>query len=83
MLATKACIFSFIAFTSMAGHPADEGLPPIDLEHCIAAAQLLVPDILNARPSIEVVDAMMMFVSLPFTEQHPQWAKPLGARWCG
>ncbi|KAK7890524.1 hypothetical protein LTR67_007732 [Exophiala xenobiotica] len=66
MLATKACIFSFIAFTSMAGHPADEGLPPIDLEHCIAAAQLLVPDILNARPSIEVVDAMMMFAVYQF-----------------
>lgn len=60
----KACVFAFLAFTSMIGFPSGAELPPVDFESCLNATHLLMPDILNASPSTEVVDALMMLVSL-------------------
>ncbi|KAJ9630307.1 hypothetical protein H2204_008525 [Knufia peltigerae] len=63
---TNACIFAFLAFASLNAYPADTSLPPLDEEQCITAAQLLVPDLLDARPSTEIVDALLMFAVYQF-----------------
>ncbi|KIW18739.1 hypothetical protein PV08_03028 [Exophiala spinifera] len=63
---SKACIFAFLAFSSLNGYDADPGLPPLHEQQCITAAQLLIPDLFTARPSAEVVDALLMFAIYNF-----------------
>jgi hypothetical protein len=67
----RACVFAFLACASLIGPESDQPVPPIDHEGCMTAAQLIIPDILNARVSHEAVDAVMMIVSCPFDMKIP------------
>ena len=62
-LSAKACIYSFMAFTSIASDAGETRLPPADVEGYVVAAQLAMADFLNVRASTEVIDALMMLVS--------------------
>ncbi len=62
-LPARACVFSFLALVSLIGIPNEKNMPLVDVSGCVTAAQLLFPDILNARASTAIVDALMMLVS--------------------
>ncbi|EXJ68823.1 uncharacterized protein A1O5_07754 [Cladophialophora psammophila CBS 110553] len=70
----KACVFSFLAFVSAISNPDDGAFPVIDIEECLMGAEILFPDILNARARTEVVDAMIMLAVYQFTHGHVQTA---------
>ncbi|KIX03170.1 uncharacterized protein Z518_06721 [Rhinocladiella mackenziei CBS 650.93] len=65
-VAAKACIYAFLAFTSMIENP-ERKLPAVDIAGCLtASSQMLLPDVLNAQASTEVIDTLIMIAVYHF-----------------
>ena len=63
----RACILSFLAFSSILQVPEYKdrplGLPPIDSEGLALKAQCLIPQVLREDASLEGLQALMILVS--------------------
>lgn len=63
----RACIFAFLAFSSLIMNPCNEVKaptpPPVDGERYFTKAHLLVPQILQGTPTLDGVQAMVSLVS--------------------
>lgn len=70
-LPAKACVFAFIALGSLIGERGEKPPSSPHTEGCDIAGQLLVPELLGARPSTEVIDALVMIVSCLFLLPSP------------
>jgi len=62
-LPAKACVFAFLALGPLVSDQGEKLSTSPYITGCDIAAQLLIPDLLCARPSIVIVEAFVMMVS--------------------
>lgn len=70
-LPAKACVFAFLALGSLVSDRGENPSTSPHIEGCDIAGQSLIPGLLEARPSIETVDALVMMVSGPIFLRPP------------
>ena len=70
-LPAKACVFAFLALRSLMGDRGEEPQSSHHIEGCDVAGQLLIPNLLGAQPTTEVLDALVMIVSCLFLLPSP------------
>ena len=70
-LTAKASVFAYLALRALVGDSEKESLPSQSVAGYEIACRILIPGVLAARPSSEIVGTLMMLVSHPYPYPYP------------